>query len=177
MTQMKLNGGQKLLAKLRDIEAKAKKKQSVKVGFLSKATYPNGTKVAYVAAIQNYGAPAAGIPPRPFFTQMLNDRSSKWGDTMGKLIKKNNYNVKLTLEMMGIGIRDQLIQYIDNTRSPADSMVTNLLKRRFPMGDHAVSDVWQAFDDVYKKGMSAPATKPLVWTGLMRQSVDWEIKE
>ena len=36
------------------------------IGFPSGQHYPDGTNVAYVAAIQEFGAPAVNIPPRPF---------------------------------------------------------------------------------------------------------------
>ena len=36
------------------------------VGFPSGINYEDGTSVAYVAAIQEFGAPAVNNPPRPF---------------------------------------------------------------------------------------------------------------
>ena len=36
------------------------------VGFPSGINYEDGTNVAYVATIQEFGAPEANIPPRPF---------------------------------------------------------------------------------------------------------------
>lgn len=47
----------------------------VKVGFLSGATYPNGTKVAYVAYKNEFGGPN---PPRPFMKRTLDTNIDKW---------------------------------------------------------------------------------------------------
>jgi hypothetical protein len=48
-------GGEKLEAKLREIAEKAGRANTVRVGFLEDATYPNGLHVAQVAATNEYG--------------------------------------------------------------------------------------------------------------------------
>jgi hypothetical protein len=48
------------------------------VGFPSGKNYPDGTSVAYVAAIQEFGAPAVGIPPRPFMQPTVAAEKDKW---------------------------------------------------------------------------------------------------
>lgn len=48
----KITGGEKLQQKLREIAAI---KAQAKVGFFDRATYPNGTSVAYVAYLNEYG--------------------------------------------------------------------------------------------------------------------------
>jgi len=56
-----IRGGDKFEAVLRDIADKLRDGGSVRVGFLENATYPDGKPVAMIAAIQEFGAPAAGI--------------------------------------------------------------------------------------------------------------------
>ena len=60
-----VKGGNKFSKALQELAGKIKSGQSVQVGFLAGATYPDGKPVAMIAAIQEFGAPAAGIPPRP----------------------------------------------------------------------------------------------------------------
>lgn len=48
------------------------------VGFPSGKNYEDGTSVAYVAAIQEFGAPAVGIPPRPFMQPTVKEEKDKW---------------------------------------------------------------------------------------------------
>ena len=62
-------GGQKLNAIL--LKAEKARIKRVRVGFFSTAKYDDGTSVANVAGIQEFGAPAVGIPERPFFRQSI----------------------------------------------------------------------------------------------------------
>ena len=50
-----------------------------KVGWLPAAKYPDGTPVAYVAAIQEYGNIVhVPIPPRPFIRPAIEAKASQW---------------------------------------------------------------------------------------------------
>lgn len=96
-----VGGGDKLEAALRAIAKKLESAKTVEVGFLKEATYPDGTSVAMVAAIQNYGAPAANIPPRPFFSDMVKEQFPSWGGKMANVLKATGYDAKQTLGLMG----------------------------------------------------------------------------
>lgn len=56
--------------------------QETKVGWFPGAKYPDGTSVAYVAAIQENGVTAKAIPPRPFIRPTIADRKSAWVGVM-----------------------------------------------------------------------------------------------
>jgi len=176
VTAFNLSGGDALEDKLAEIAKRVAKPFAVRVGFLEGATYPDGTPVAQVAALQNFGAPAAGIPARPFFTRMITEKSPRWGDALAALLKSTGYDTKAALSQMGIGISGQLRESIVAMMDPPNSMVTNLLKQRFPMADYEFEDVLQAWDDVAKGETAAPG-KPLVWTGHMLNSIDFEVVE
>jgi hypothetical protein len=144
-----VKGGDKLKRKLDALIAGlASGNNTVKVGFLSKATYPDGKPVAMIAAIQDFGAPSRGIPPRPFFRNMIRDNSKAWPGIMANLLATTNYDTDKTLNLMGEGIKGQLQQSIRDTNTPTLSPKT-----------------------VARKGFS----KPLIDTGHMINSVDWEI--
>jgi hypothetical protein len=119
MASIEFSGGDKLQAVLEGIAKRAGKAKTLDVGFMSGATYPDGTPVAMVAAIQNYGAPAAGIPARPFFSNMVREKSPGWGESLGEVLKDNDYDSDAALKAMGLGIEDQLQQAIRDTNSPA----------------------------------------------------------
>lgn len=121
----------------------------VRVGFLENATYPDGTQVAMVAAIQDFGAPAVGIPPRPFFRNMVAEKSPEWPDAISGLLKAHNFDSRVVLTLMGEAIAGQLRQSIVDTNDP-------------PLAATTIS----------RKGHS----KPLVDTGQMLQSVDYEVE-
>lgn len=171
-----LKGGDKLEARLAQIARKLGTGGKVRVGFLEGARYPDGTPVATIAAIQNFGAPAKGIPPRPFFSNMIADKSGDWGDSLAAILKSNGGDVKAALELMGMGMAGQLRQAIVDTQAPPNSPVTNLLKQRFPKRDGMTfADVQQARADV-AEGATAPAGKPLVWSGDMLNAIDHEVE-
>lgn len=170
-----VSGGDGLRAKLREMADKIGSARQVRVGFLEGATYPDGTSVATVAALNNYGAPAAGIPPRPFFSNMIADKSGRWGGQFETVLGAADYDASKALELMGEGIAGQLRESIVATSAPANSPVTDLLKQRFPTGDGVTfADVQQARHDV-ADGATAPAGEPLVWSGHMLASVDKEV--
>lgn len=170
-----VSGGEGLTAKLAEIREKIGDAREVRVGFLENATYPDGQPVAMVAALNNYGAPEAGIPARPFFTNMVADKSSGWGEKFAKVLRAADYDAAKSLDLMGVGIAGQLREAIVTTNDPPNSAVTNLLKQRFPMREGMTfADVQQARQDV-AGGETAPAGKPLTWTGHMLMSVDSEV--
>lgn len=113
-----IDGGDKLLAALAGISRSVRGGGTLKVGFLSNARYPNGTPVAMVAAIQNFGAPSRNIPPRPFFTNMIAKHSSEWPGEIRTQLKSTNYDVATTMNRMGTLIRGQLQQSIRDTNEP-----------------------------------------------------------
>ena len=131
-----------------------------------------------VAATQNFGAPGAGIPPRPFFNKFIADNSDEWGAQLARLLQGSNFDVEKSLNIMGMGMVGQLQTAIIETNEPPLSPVTLLLRSRFPTGDYEAADVWQAFADVAAGETpvnSSTGAKPLVWSGHMLQSVDYEV--
>lgn len=168
-----VSGGAALNKKLKEF-AKNFSGNQVRVGFLENATEANGMSVPTVAAINNFGAPGAGIPARPFFSDMIRDKSPGWAEKGRRLLRHTNYDGDAALALLGEGIAGQLRQSIVDTVSPPNAPVTNVLKDRFPTGVYEFSDVQQARADV-KAGVTAPAGKVLVWSGIMLGSVDSEV--
>lgn len=111
-SQIKFDGGRKLKEALKSIERKTGQAHMVSVGFMSNAKYPDGTPVAMVAAIHNYGAPSKSIPARPFFSNMVAEKSPQWGDILGGLLKRTNWSGRQSLGLMGEGISADLRESI-----------------------------------------------------------------
>lgn len=144
-----LKGGDKLADVLKTIGAKASKAKSVQVGFLENSTYPDGTSVPMVAAIQEFGAPKVGIPPRPYFRNMIAAKSKQWPKATAELLKDNDYDAAKTLGLVGEGVKGQLQQSIVDTNTPPNAPAT-----------------------IARKG----AAKPLVDSGHMLNSIDYQVK-
>lgn len=168
-----VTGGDKVAGVLRAYGNKLGRTKETRVGFLEGATYPDGTPVGMVAALNNFGAPEAGIPSRPFFTNMVRDQSPTWGERFATILKATDGDSEQAFALMGEGIAGQLRDAIVAGAGPANSPVTDLLKQRFPMGGQTFEDVQQARADV-RAGETAPPGKPLVWTGHLLSSVDHE---
>jgi hypothetical protein len=161
---VKLVGGDKLTAALDKIAQKVSKAASVEVGFLEGATYPDGTSVALVAALNEFGsgnkvshqiaralglsAPAP-VPPRPFFRGMIKDKSGQWPKAVGDLLVANSYDAEKTLDQAGAAIAGQLQEAITQYVGP-------------PLRPSTVK----------RKGNA----KQLVDTGVMLRSVDHVVK-
>lgn len=142
-----IRGGTKFESEMAKLAARIARPRTLRVGFLENATYPDGKLVAMIAAIQNYGAPRAGIPPRPFFTNMVKDRADGWPKGIAASLKRGD-DVDTALGLTGSVIRGQLQLSIRDTNSPPLSPVT-----------------------VARKGFA----KPLIHTSHMLNSVNYEI--
>lgn len=101
--------------------------------------------VAMIAAIQNYGSAASGIPPRPFFTLTVDAGKAHWGTDLAKLLRENSYDSRVALELMGERIKGELATAIVDLTAP-------------PLAPYTIA----------KKG----SDKPLIETGLMLNSLD-----
>lgn len=167
-------GGARLQARLAKLTEGVTNASTLKVGFLSGSTEANGVSIPMIAAVQNFGAPSRGIPPRPFFTNMVRAKSGGWGKRTAIALKTTGNDAGKALQLVGDGIKGQLQESIVEMNSPPNSPVTNLLKQRFPTGGQTFADVLKARRDV-AGGASAPAGKPLVQSGTMLNSVGVEV--
>jgi hypothetical protein len=175
-----LKGGDKLRAKLAEIAKQIEGKHELRVGFLEGATYPDeaGTPVATVAWWLNYGTKTA--PPRPFFTNMVKTKSDKWGDELAIILQQNDFDVDAALHVMGERISDQLREAIVELDAPALSPITLMLRKMRIDDPHLIvtgATVGEAARRVAAGESSSPAsTKVGVYTGHMRNSIDYEVK-
>lgn len=178
---MKIKGGDKLEAALDEIAKNIKKAASVHVGFLEGATYPGGMPVAAIAAIQEFGAPKAGIPPRPFFRTMIEAKSVEWPKAIAGLLKANDYDARKTLDIAGEAIEGQLRESIIDVNEPALSPVT-LMLRKMRSEDQSLVVTGTTVAEARKRvadgeSTDGVSTKPLDDTGHLIASVGHEVKE
>lgn len=67
-----------------------------KVGWFAGSKYPDGTQVAYVAAIQEFGFPGGGIPARPTMRPTIEQKKDDWkllAERLAKQLVKNELSV------------------------------------------------------------------------------------
>lgn len=173
-----ISGGDKLTARLKELSAGLKKGASVQVGFLEGATYPDGTSVPMVAAIQEFGT--SKIPPRPYFRTMIAAKSGGWGDAAAQNLKATDFDAEKTLALVGEGIKGQLQQSIAELTSPPLSPVTLMLRKMRADNPSLIvtgATVGEAARRVAAGQSSAGvSTKPLVDSGDMLNAVDYAVK-
>lgn len=58
--------------------------KAVQIGWFPSAQYEDGTNVAYVATIHEFGAPEIKIPPRPFMRPAIDTHMPEWKQYMFK---------------------------------------------------------------------------------------------
>lgn len=157
----KVKGGDKALGSIKKIADTVKETavSKLRVGFLEGATYPDGTSVGEVAAFNEYGrmVKVKGEDgseesyyqlPRPFFRNMIAEKKAGWPAAIAALMRTSGYNAHFALLQAGEGIAGQLRQSITDFSSP-------------PLAESTIK----------AKGFS----KPLVDTGHMLNSVDYEV--
>jgi hypothetical protein len=174
-----LTGGEAMVAHLTELQARITNAKSVQVGFIENAKYPGGASIPMVAAIQEFGAPAKGIPPRPFFRQAIAKHKGEWGDNMATALVNTNFDAKMALAQVGYNIQNQVQASIFALQAPKLSPVTVMLRhmRKGKVDAPVTFDMVLEARRRVAKGESPgdASTKPLVWSGQMANRVDYQV--
>lgn len=130
-------------------------KKEIRVGFFENSKYPDGTPIAYVAAIQEFGY--GPIPPRPFMRPAEEANKGKWlkGIAAGvRGVIAGQVTLDYALTQVGKVAAGDVSKAIKAVTAPplAESTVRARQRR--------------------KKGKKAVSRKPLVDTGEMLQAVN-----
>jgi hypothetical protein len=94
--------------------------KKLNVGFLDGATYPDGTSVAYVASIHEFGA--RNTPARPFIRPAM-QKSKPWMKVYASKLKAGN-SADEGLEVLGSVVAGDIAKSIKSVNSPALSPFT-----------------------------------------------------
>jgi phage gpG-like protein len=129
------------------------------VGFFPEAQYEDGTPVAYVAAIQEFGT--GSIPARPFMRPTIAAKRTEWASLIRKGFKAALAGKAAITQVYGqvgmsaAGDVSKTIAAVDSPPLSPATIVARQSKRKTP-------------------GVS---TKPLVDTGLLIQSVTSQVQD
>ncbi len=96
--------------------------KTLKVGWFESAKYDDGTPVAYVATIQEYGFAAKNIPPRPFMRPTKDHKMSSWKEYMrsgAKAVLRGGVTIDQVFDQVGGKMVGDLKQAIVDVTSPA----------------------------------------------------------
>ena len=101
------------------------------IGFPLGKNYPDGTPVAYVATIQEFGAPAVNIPPRPFIQPTVRAKKKYWSDILAAQIPKvvlGKTTAFDALDLVGMAAKANIQEKISSIYEPPNSPAT--IKRK-----------------------------------------------
>jgi hypothetical protein len=174
-----VSGGKVLERRLAEMTAKLSKPATLRVGFLAGSRYPDGTPVALAAAINEFGAPRARIPARPFFRNMIAAKRGEWPKAIAGLLKANDYDAAAALDVTGHAIEGQLRESIAQTFAPPLSPVT-LMLRKMKSQDQSLVVTGKTVGEARRRvaageSTAGVSTKPLVESGHLLNSVDHEV--
>ena len=113
--------------------------------------YPDGTSVALVAAVQEFGSPANNIPERSFLRSTIKENKKEYSGLMTKSVKKayeTGKPLKKLANKIGLKAADDVKQKITSLRSPANEASTIKAKK---------------------------SSNPLIDTGHLRNSITYEV--
>lgn len=105
---------------------------SSRVGWFESAKYENGTPVAYVATIQEFGYAAGGIPPRPFFRPTIIEQQGAWRTLIGQAVKgmiAGNRSPYQTMELLGLQGAGDVRKKISQITTPPLSLLTLMARK------------------------------------------------
>jgi len=133
-----------------------------KVGWFKDAKYPDGTQVAGIAALQEYGYTPRRIPPRPFFRPTIRAKQNEWKHlafTLSKRIIAGSITPHDLLHKIGLKASGQVRKAISNLYTPALAYSTikariNKTRLANKKGRYSRKDLGKLY-------------KPLIDTGLM----------
>lgn len=139
-------------------------KLRLRVGFFETARYEDGTPVAYVATIHEYGAPQRGIPPRPFMRPTQQAQQDNWnaGFASGaRAVVEGRRTPEQVLGAIGGNAAGEISATIAAISSP-------------PLKEATIRDKQRQYA---KKGGVGNLAKPLVRTGILIASPTFEVDE
>jgi hypothetical protein len=129
-----------------------------KVGFFETSKYEDGTPVAYVAVIQEFGAPEQGIPPRSFMRSTVEAKQGDWKEIARRganAMLEGNATGETVLEAIGLKAAGDIRRTISQITTPALAPATVAARR------NARAD----------KQTTGALTKPLVDSGTLINAV------
>ena len=181
---IRTTGGDRLNSLLRQIRTRRGKVVSIEVGIFETAKYEDGTSVSFVGAIHQFGAPAARIPARPWFTNALPHIEQQVRQMVFSNMRKKVRSIGTTgpirpptidddlLEKIGAKAAGIIQQSIVDIQQPGLSQATleaRARRRRRKPGRRTRGKG-------RKLKVSARGANPLIDTGMLRRSITWKVR-
>lgn len=132
-------------------------------GWLESAMYDDGTPVAGVAAVHEYGSVIRGIPPRPFLRTATEDNKASWSKILeqgAKSILAGRSTAYDVMTLLGLKIEGDIKKAIKSVTTPALQQSTIDARKRKKANGEKIGNL----------------TKPLVEEAIMINTVTHEVQ-
>jgi len=173
-------GKKKLERMLRDLG-----NYETKTGFMESSKYEDGTPVAYVATIQEFGDPTRSIPPRSFMRTTISEQRNNWNKLSEQLMRSvsaGKISLEQAMDMLGQQAAGDIRHMISQIQEPPLTQTTlrirKLKQQGVKIGGKVVGQAHQAVNTVGPRmrgdksaDVSGVSTKPLVFDGILINSV------
>lgn len=151
----------------------------LRVGFFETAKYEDGTPVAYVASIHEYGA--GPIPPRPFMRPTAEREKPQWDQHLkagAAAVARRDLTAEQVLGQIGELAAKDVGVSIRRVNSPPLTRTTLLARKAKQAGEKLGG---KRIGELHREASSSDApitgvsTKPLVFDGILISSVTFEV--
>ncbi len=143
----------------------------VNVGVPSSKREADGTPVAMIAAVHEFGSPAQGIPERPFLTPAIKKNRLKYVRLNRiNLVKmlRGQMTAEQALGQLGeMAKGDVQVEIRHGSFAPLKPATIRARERNRSSG----------YNQSLRKKAEGPIDRPLIDTGQLVQSIAWEIEE
>jgi len=151
-----------------------------KVGWFPSAVYEDGTPVAYVAAIQEMGAPGVKIPPRPFLKPSLEQNKEEIAEALKDgvdAVARGVISADQVLDVVGDNLAKGVGEYIQTASYQPLSAVTVMLRKWRREGQTITGATVGRAAAAVAAGESIAGVNadPLQDTGLLVNSISHEV--
>lgn len=165
------------------------RKYTASAGWNESAKYADGTPVAGVAAVQEFGSPKTGTPPRPIMRNTIEANKNEWKDLSKDLFRsvaRGELDAKTVYGILGAKAAGDVRKTISTVSTPPLSPVTLALRRLKKEGRTVDGALVFAVMRAVAMGLTGPgdlgygggvSKKPLVDDGIMINTLSHEVKE
>lgn len=152
-------------------------------GWFENFKYEDGTPVAYVAAINEYGVPERSLPARPFMRPTASKKKTEWAETAATLSKRmvdGTLQPRDVYDLLGAKAATDIVKTIDSITAPPLSPITLGARKYRSEGKEVTGATIGEIARKIKDGtldVSGVPNKPLIDTNLMRNSIENIVEE
>ena len=148
-----------------------------KVGWFAGAAYPDGTPVAYVASIQEFGVPSQNIPSRSFMRSTALEKDGEWreiANTLSARVLAGKMTPAQAMEILTLQAEGDIAAKIASIQAPPLSPITLGARKYRSQGKKVTGATIGEIARKLKEGkldVSGVSTKPLVDTAVLVNTI------